>query len=557
MTQRTLLCLLAVALLGLSSARGVAQEDERTRAGVPAPADTDITLPETFLEVEELLIETIEAALPQPPELAPALVAVPLPTEEELRISDAAFEIPDLEEPGVRVEPAVGESSFFADGVLGTGSNYHILGSLSLYKLGADPRFRFEFAHESIDGYQFKSPGSGYFQREDTIEGWVTSALAQRLSFEAEGKFADREEGLQGNQTYYSAGHRFLSGRTDVRFAAGNRFDVGLGVGAGLTERILTIKAEDEDPPRDDEVFVSPRLWLAYNRPRAVYRLDGQYELRTFSGDELDTVQSLGASLGAEFGLTDSLFADARVGLHWDVGDDLFVPFRLGLTANIDDELTLGAAGGYRVQPQRYFDLWQRVPMLDFASLAGSPPLPESAWYGGANLSWITLGRRLTVDAAVELALRSNALEVRPFDGTENVFPYRQTALTTLAPQLGLTWRWRFLELGAGWEASLIDRTVLDAAQTYTVSAQAVHASERFGANLESRMELFDELVVPRLGAGAFFKVTQGVQFVMELRDLLAPGMPDGRPQVGDSVSDAYPFIEPGLRVIIKAQVSL
>ena len=542
-------------LVLLSSAAG-AQEDTRARPGVSAPAETDITLPEAFLEVEELLIETIDAALPQPPDLLLATVSVPLPTEEELRISDDLFEIPGLDEPGLRAEPAPGESSFFADGVLGTGSNYHILGALSLYKLGADPRFRFEFSHESIDGYQFKDPGSGFFQREDTIEGWISSGIAQRMQVEAEGRFLDREEGLQGNRDFYSVGHRYLYGSTELRYAVGDRFDIGLGADGGLSERILTVK-DDADPPREDEAYLRPALWFAYSRPRSTYRLDGEYELRTFSDDNFDTLNSLSASLSADLTLSDQLFADSALGVYWVGDDELLFPFRVGLGANLDDQLSLGVSAGYRVRPQRFSDLWQRAPMIDFNSLTDRQPKPERAWFGRANMALTTVERRLTLEAAAEYALRSNAIDLLAFDAQENRFPYGQTSLTTLSPQLGLTWRWRFLELGAGWEAALIDRSVLDAAQSYRASADAVHLSQRFGAGINSRMDVYDEPVVPRLGAGAFFKVSEGVQFEMELRDLLAPGMPDGRPQIGGSVSDGYPFIEPGLRLIVKAQVSL
>ncbi|TVQ40649.1 MAG: hypothetical protein EA384_02425 [Spirochaetaceae bacterium] len=543
-------------LIVMVGAVAVAQEDERARAGVTAPAETDITLPEAFLEVEELLIETVEATLPQPPDLVLATVSVPLPTEEELRISDALFELPGPDQTGLRTEPAPGESSFFADGVLGTGSNYHILGSLSLFKLGADPRFRFEFAHQSIDGYQFKDPGSGYFEREDTIRGWVTSAIARRMQIEAEGRFHDREEGLQGNPDFYSVGHRYLSGSTELRFAAGDRVDIGLGARGGLSERILTVK-DDADPPREDEAYVRPALWIAYNRARSTYRIDGQYELRTYSGGELDTLHALSGALSADLVLTDQLFAEAAAGVYRPLDEGLHIPFRLGMTANLDDQLSVGLSGGYRVLPQRFFDLWQRVPMIDFDTGAEARPKVESAWFGRAAAAWATFDRRLTLEAAAEYALRDNAVDLLPFDAVENRFPYRQTSLTTLTPQLELTWRWRFLELGAGWQANLIDRTVLDPAQTWEASAQAVHASERFGAGIDSRMDVYDDPVVPRLGAGAFFKITEGVQFEMELRDLLAPGMPDGRPQIGDSVSGAYPFIEPGLRLILKAQVSL
>ncbi len=553
---RISLAVLAFASATVSAQQGTTAQSDRMRSS--APQDTDITLPETFLEVEEVLIERVEAVLPRPADLLPAVQAVPLPTEEELRISDALFDIPAIDDPSFRPDGG-GESSFFSDGVLGTGSNYHILGSLTLFKLGTDPRFRFQFAHESIDGYQFTGPGRGFFEREDLIEGWIASSVTARSRAEGDARFFQREIGLQNQpDLFYSAGHRSLSGSATWEYSLFNRMTLGVQAESTYVERIFTVKDPALDPPRQDEISVQPAIALSFRNNRLLLRADGGYEYRSFGGGDLTSDQAGAASLTAEVSVRDALFLEATGGTRISAADGLLFPFRVAATANLDDTFTLSVEGGYRVVPQRFFDLWQRFPLLSFGPEDRRRPTSERAWYGAVNSAWATSDRRVSLEAGAEFAVRSYALNLAPYDAVADAtFGFLQEEQMTVTPEAVFTWRPGLVQFTAGWQANLLDRPVFAPAQSLHAGLEAIHPSERFGVNVAARADLFDDATLPHLGAGGFFNVARGVQFQLELRDLLAPALSDGRPQIGSDVSSDFPFIEPGFRVILKANVSL
>ncbi|MEE8440156.1 MAG: hypothetical protein V3S41_00420, partial [Spirochaetia bacterium] len=180
--RATIVVVLLTALTSLS----VAQD-----SGPAEPSQTEIIIPEFVLRVEELGVEEVEAVLPSEGELALGMIALPLPGADELVVSDIAFDAP-LPAVAARSEgPAV-----FSTGRLGAGTANHVLGELSIYKLGTDPRFRLGFAHEGLDGFQFNPAGSGYYAFTNTIDAWL-SIQSDVLELEGEAGFVEIEKGLQ------------------------------------------------------------------------------------------------------------------------------------------------------------------------------------------------------------------------------------------------------------------------------------------------------------------------------------------------------------------------
>jgi hypothetical protein len=74
---------------------------------------------------------------------------------------------------------------------------------------------------------------------------------------------------------------------------------------------------------------------------------------------------------------------------------------------------------------------------------------------------------------------------------------------------------------------------------------------------MSGELPVYEELIVPRLGVQGFFDVVEGVRLVTELEDVLAPLLPEGRPRIGSTVNEDFPYIQPGFRLIVKTEISL
>jgi hypothetical protein len=74
---------------------------------------------------------------------------------------------------------------------------------------------------------------------------------------------------------------------------------------------------------------------------------------------------------------------------------------------------------------------------------------------------------------------------------------------------------------------------------------------------VEARSEFYPNPSMPWLGVSGAFNASEGVEFVVEVVDILAPLLPSGRPTIGHAVNADFPFIEPGFRASLFARISL
>jgi len=525
------------------------------QAGPSAPEDTEIRLPTKLLEVPELRTDVVKAVLPESSALETPHMEIPLPQESDLQIAESAFNLPAPGSPaGGRVTGNT-ESSFFSDGVLGAGSMNHILGALSLYKLGSNPRFRFNFSHEGLDGYNFEKPGAGYFNTEDVISGWVAGD-GDVLDAETEATFREEQNGLQGSNDYYAVDNRYLTGTGSLIYTPTDLLFFKAAVDAASTGKILSVK-QNIEPPREAEVYARPALTAGFNLKKFTLRLRTGYNFRYVSESGITDNQSLEARLGMETSIRDSIFLSGGIGGYWAFDNEAEIPFDLGVTLNAADLLSFQAEGGFRVRKLSFTGLWQDVPLLAIGAQGNGDLQDVREWYGTGGFTWKIMPEAVTLNGTVNYAFAENAVVLQPYDTVTSSFPYTQESLQTLQPTLSLALRRNIFALRMEWTGNLMDRTPLMPEQKFTLSAEATEKSERWGANFSSEVDLYDSPVMPRLGLGGFVKVTDGVRLVAEASDLLAPIISGGRPTIGDQVTSDFPFIEPGFRFILKTEVSL
>jgi len=556
-----MLSLVFLLLVGFATVGAFAEEPS---AGPDSPDETEILVPTLLLEVEDLRVEIVDAELPGSPPLPIPQVQVPLPGTE-----DAALATTVLPQPGLDPEvvdprqPEPGESSIYTTGRLGTGNMNHILGALSLYKLGADPRFRFEFSHDGIDGYSGQESGTGFFRRDNLIDGTIAGDLGP-FALELDGRFFSREEGLQeqaraaddNGEKYYSVEHRYLSGGTQAGISPTDSLNITTRLDASTVNRVLT---DAEDPPRARETVLAPGLTAELSLPSLDAALRSGYDIRLLSADDADSIdpaQNLDLYGEFEYFFEPPVSLGAGAGVVWEIDEQLHVPFHLGLQGNPISQLTLRAEGGQEIHRRRYFNLWEDLPLLSVVGSDGSALRNEAEWYGELGAVYELDGPENTVEAGLRYARIENRLVLNDF--VTNRFGFEQKERTLLTPSAALTARVaEHLRFRLGWEGQLLDTSVLEPTHSINAQLELQNAAGTLAAGAENRFRIYDDPVLPQLRLFGRAEAVEGIEFQLSFEDILEPLLEDGRPSLGSSVNDGRPFIEPGFRVIFSTQISL
>ncbi len=532
-------------LLGVLSGMPAAAEEP---TGPEAPEETDLLLPSALLEVEAVDPVELEAPLPDFADLSVPDLEMPLPETEELLIADDVFELPG--DPARAEPPVTGEVSIYSSGRLGIGIRNHILGELALYRLGADPNFDIRFLHESIDGYGDEPAGTGFFSRRDEIGGSLEFG-AGPLNLAFDGSFVEEEDGLQGLAPFYSVNQRHIDGGADVEWQPDADATIRLDTGAASAERRFV--SGEEGPEEATELGFDARLAgeLAFETWRAGLRGDYALDMPPEGGEWR---HRLSATTFAEVDIGTDLALDGSVGIGWGPDRDIAVPFELGVSGTIDDVLSLGLAGGMRLQPPRYRDLWREVPA---AEASETYPEDSEKWFTETSVNWLVTPE-VTLDGGIEFLYSSNAVDVEGFGEESGKHPLFTRELTTLAPRLEVAWNpVPYVRAVTGWDARLIERRSIDPAHRVFTELEAGLLDDRIGGSLQADFPVFEEPVLPRMHLGAYGRLAEGVELRVDLEDLLAPALEHGRARYGAQPDSAFPFVEPGLRATFSAHLSL
>jgi hypothetical protein len=521
-------------------------------SGPQAPADTSIEVPDLLLRVEELELQEVDAVLPQPGSLALGQVDVPLPGAGDLEIDQSAFVV---RPPGVAGTSVAGPT-VFSSGRLGAGSSNYILGELELFRLGSDPRFRMRFRHESLDGYAFSAPGSGFFAYENLIDGSIEAGDDERLALAVDGSFRERVDGLQGQSDFYSVGTRSTTLNAGLRFLPDPLVLIEPGLEARLTTRIQSASGSAA-VPTEREIVIAPSADATVSVGGVDLVLEVDYDARFLADGEIPAHQLVEAQTGTDFTVSGLVDVEARAGVGWEPGTPLLYPWSLSL-AGVFGAVDARLAGGYRIGRTTLGELWADMPTLAAGDSDGTADLLYNPqWYADSSLSWFGEG---ALSGGLEVSFVSEAagVEIGTYDSVSDEFSFVQEARNTLSVDANAAWQFtRFVALEGSWTGRFID--IANGTPTGEVGAglRAIDASERLRANLDASVKFYPEFLMPTVDFVSSFAPSDELEFVLEVRDMLAPVLEEGRPAFGAAVSSDYPFIEPGFRAAISARISL
>ncbi len=511
------------------------------------PGEPDLILPQMVLRVEDLSVENVEAQLPPEEEMLAPVRTIPLLSEGELAVGE-----PSLGAAAVESEGAGGGQNprpLSADVQIGTGSTNMILGSVDLATLGADPRLSVQFHHESLDGFDGHSPGSGFNTRDDNLDGGLRFRLGGADAALA-GGFKEDETGLQGQSLsgYSSALSRAFSGSASLSGRAADWLTLNAGAEGGLDSLTL----QGASPLLSNGIRLTPSASAAAQFGGLKIGVQGQYWYRDdfyLSGGQ-DGLHRVKVGPFLSYELPAAFLAQASGGWFWNSAGLSRFPFSVSLTGTPLAFLTLSVEGGYTVVPYDMHDI------LSASALALPTMLADDrGWYGaaGAQLS-------LTRDVALTFKGQYMSHEAMPSGATvldpgTGLFPVTQGNATQLWSDVGLRWSLtQAFSLTVGWDHQFMDRPFFTPIDALSAGLVGADPGGRFGGSLTvAAGPIYDgSYQQPLVHLSGFWKIIDAVKLQLDGDDLLGPLLNGPRWSIAQNT-----YITPGFRIYGTLSVSL
>lgn len=510
------------------------------------PEEPDIVLPEVILQVADLVVENVEAELPEEADLFPPEREAPLPEEGELTVEEPVM--PLSAPSGIEESLPATEPGLIAEGILGAGSLNHLYSSISLYQMGVEPRFKLKFLHETIDGFAGRDQGSGYNFREDYLWGGVKFEPGD-LSLEYSGEFHDIEKGFQGKGNFTSRIFRAGQGRIEAEYPLGERLWLLGNIQAGFFSRLLTGSGAQEST----EILAAPELSLELRLEKGLLGLSSRYKYGSLVDNDESVVTRL--ELEGYFGVDfqPQLRVEGSGGWFWSEALGNLFPFDLNLSGALFDILSFRLSGGYHIEHIDY-----RLIFEDYDLVETPESLSDNhGWYSDLNLSF-SLSPQLSLLGGGNLSWNSAMAdpdEVSGIDALSGLFPFRQVDADRFSSRIGLRWHpLSVLGLSANWEMEWRDHPGFTPQYKIRLEAEIKERLGKWGGNGYLRQQDWPgsqlPLQLPLMGISGFYKLSGAIKLILEIEDILALFQNDPR-------TTWYPYQEPGFYGIVKVQISL
>ncbi len=540
MMQRDAL-IIAVCLFCFAGLHGPvlqAQESETDRTAAQVqPEEPDLELPAVVLEYDAIQREDLEVVLPGEDFIALPELSAQLPQAERLDIGSGVLDVPIPAQP----EPdGIGATRFFSEGVIGGGSDNHLIGDIALYKRGDLPLFQFRFSHEGIDGYGDNSPGEGYFDRREELSGGIELGAAVH-SLRLNGEYLEKETGLQDFPGAVSVIHRFLSSSGEYRYDPDPPFSLSLRLNGHSGSQYIGAQE------RERELYIDSLGTAAYEWERFLLGAAAEYSYQEAPADQ--ALQQGKVYLEAAF-YGNRFDINGNAGLHWDEANQFLVPWNLRLEGAAGEKWQYRLEGGYLVDDNLYRELWDRYSLLDTGDMLDI----TRGWNASLYLGF-RAGNRLRLGCEAGWSSLSGVplpVDLDSRDAVSGLFPFTLGETEEVELQTSAVFSFtEALELRGSWHGLLLyDADRFDPAHMITAALSYEHREKGFGAGLngEYRLEPADSL--PLIGASLQYRISEGIQLVLDGADLLGPFYEDGRPWWGE-------YETRGLHITLKTEISL
>ncbi|MCK5153966.1 MAG: hypothetical protein KAQ93_06360, partial [Spirochaetales bacterium] len=241
-----------------------------------APSTIELIIPPVVVEFEDRLEQIMELKVPDYDDIILPDFEISLPDPGEITIDGIDIDLPLPDFVEYKYEE---KASFFSEGVLGIGDRNHLIGNISLFRLGQGLRFSLSFAHDGLDGFGRNAAGMGYFSRQEAFEGEFENG-DESFMISGSGSFMENEDGLQGQTpSYTSVIHRLSN--INLGVSGGNSFFWDGKIDLNLAGKTLS----GEIPDSKEELLLSFHSGFSWQKDWFSLYLKGDYVFDRLSGN--------------------------------------------------------------------------------------------------------------------------------------------------------------------------------------------------------------------------------------------------------------------------------
>lgn len=469
-----------------------------------APSSIELIIPPVIIEFEERLEQNMELKVPDYDEIILPDLEITLPDPGEMIIDSINIDlpIPDIVEYSYKEK-----NSFFSEGVLGIGNRNHLIGNISLFRLGQGLRFSLLFAHDGLDGFGRNAAGMGYFTREELFEGNFENGY-ESIVIKGSGSFIENENGLQGKtSSYTSVIHRISS--LELGLSGGTVFSWDGKVDLNLSGKTLS----GEIPELKEELILSLYSGIAWQKKWFRISLNGNYIYDRLSGSNVQNIVNTNLKFGFAF---NSLDLKVKGGLFLLQDLSLLYPFSVSLDGAFGESFQYQSSAGYFASNYLNYKTWIDYPFFDLSE--------------GIDKGWFWDGKIIVSPFSYsEFGLQwqyhnmDSYMSVNPesFNSTSGLFSVGavQGNYLDLSPFLKLeilsSW-----DLFFGWDAQILaDKKLLK--PVHSAYTEINYNKEKYGFYIMGNYSIDPLVGIPDLSFGINYTITEGVVLGFEGEDIL------------------------------------
>lgn len=501
-----------------------------------APSSIELIIPTVIIEFEGQSEQIMELIVPDYDEIILPDFEIYLPDPGDIPIDEIEFDLPL---PGF-VEYNYSEgSSFFSEGFLGLGAKKHLLGNISLFRLGEGLRFSLSFAHDGLDGFGQNDAGTGYFYRKEAFEGDFRNG-DESFMISGSGSFKENEDGLQQQvSSHTSIIHRLSSVELGISGESGFSWNGGLGL--TIAEKTLTGVV----PKLYDELALSANGGLGWKKDWFSVFLMGDYvynRLKEYNATMIDK-NIIGSDLQLGFAF-DTFDITAAGGIFWLTGNYPEYPFSVSLAGAFKDILQYQTSGGYFFRNYLNYETWSSY------SFFGSASGIDEGWFWDGKITGSSFSN---LNFGIHWLYRNMekfmSVDLDSFDGTTGLFSLNsvQGNYLDLSPfaKLALPSGWSIL---LGWDGQILgDIDILK--PVYSVYSDIEYTGDNYGFFFSGEYSLDPFVSIPAISIGINYSISEGVEISFEGTDILG-FFSDDRTLFGN-------YIEVGGTITLVTKISL